>query len=580
MSGQDNPELNKFYEDFLKAYVARDPEWSSDLRLFGSVPDPTGDQLTDISIDYQKKNFEFLRDKQVQLKKFDRSKQSAQQQFQTDILDWYIDDLLRSEAFLLSDYPVNQVFGIQNGLISLMTDLHAINSSIDAVNYIKRLSKFGAKIDQTLEGLKLREAEGNIPPKVVVDKVLGLMKQFLEATPEQNPLYVSFKNKVEAASSIPAEKKGEMTQIVAKEIKDTVYPAYQKLLAYLDTIATKAPTQEVGVWHLKNGDAYYAYMLRHHTTTDFTPEEVHQLGLKEVARIQQDMRKIFTELGIAHNENFGEMQRAYWDITRSKPELQYPDTAEGRKQVLADYLKIIGEAQQNIKDVFDVIPKTPIKVEAVPEYQQNSSPGAYYQPPALDGSRPGIFYVNLAGVPNKAGMQTLAYHEGVPGHHFQLAVQREMQGIPTFQKVLGFTAHLEGWALYTEKLARELGFYKDPYSRLGNLWSELFRATRLVLDTGIHYKRWTRDQAVAFARDNVGTPLQGEIDRYIAWPGQACAYKVGELKILELREKMKTALGDKFSLKAFHNLILLNGSMPLSVLEKIVDHAIASPTAH
>jgi uncharacterized protein (DUF885 family) len=573
-----NLQLSQFFETFLKEYVARDPEWASDLRLFGNVSDPIGDQLTDLSIDYQKKNFEFLREKQTELKSFDRAKQSAQQQFQSDILNWHIDDVLRGEEFLLSDYPVNQVFGVQNTLISLMTDLHRITSSIDVVNYIKRLSKFGVKIDQTLEGLKLREAENNIPPKVVLDKVLGSMKQFLESEPEKNPLYESFKNKVEAASAIPSEKKSEMYQAVAKEIKDSVYPAYQKLLAYLGTIGPKAPTQEVGVWRLKNGDAYYAYMLRHHTTTDFTPEEVHQLGFKEVARIQGDMRKIFAELGLAHNDNFGEMQRAYWNLTASKPELQYPDTAEGRQQALADYLKIIQTAQENIKDVFDVIPKTPIKVEAVPEFQQNSSPGAYYQPPALDGSRPGIFYVNLAGVPNKAGMQTLAYHEGVPGHHFQLAVQRESQGIPTFQKVLGFTAHLEGWALYTEKLARELGFYKDPYSRLGNLWSELFRATRLVLDTGLHYKRWTRDQAVAFARDNVGTPLQGEIDRYIAWPGQACSYKIGELKILELREKMKQALGQKFSLKAFHNIILLNGSMPLSVLEKIIDHAIATQT--
>jgi uncharacterized protein (DUF885 family) len=333
----------------------------------------------------------------------------------------------------------------------------------------------------------------------------------------------------------------------------------------------------VGVWRLPDGDAYYAYALRHHTTTDLTPEEVHQLGLKEVARIQSEMRKLFAGQGIAHNESFGEMQRAYWASLQNKPELGYPDTPESRKQVLADYLHIIEEAQKNIKDVFDVTPKTPIKVEAVPQYQQNSSPGAYYQPPALDGSRPGIFYVNLANLPSKTGMQTLAYHEGVPGHHFQLAVQRETQGIPTFQKALGFTAHLEGWALYTEKLARELGFYKDAYTKLGNLWSELFRASRLVLDTGIHYKRWTRDQAQSYANDNVGTRLVGEIDRYIAWPGQAASYKIGELKILELREKMKKALGDKFTLKAFHNLILLNGSMPLAVLEKIVEQHIATP---
>ena len=572
----DNPELSQFFENFLTEYLKRDPEWSSDLRLFGKVADPMGDQLTDASLEGQKKTNAFLREKLQQLRSFDRSAQSEKQLLTTDILDWYIDDILRGEEFMLDDYPVNQVFGVQNTLISLMTDLHAINNSMDAVNYIKRLSKFGTKIGQVIDGLKAREEKAILPPKVIVDKVLGSMKGFTGLEPEKNPLYASFLGKVGTVSTIGPEKKDEMAKLVSKEIKDTVYPAYQKLMTYLESIASKAPTNEVGIWRLPNGDAYYAYVLRHHTTTDLTPEEVHQLGLKEVARIQGEMRKFFTELGIEQKENFGEMQRAYWAATQGKAEFQYPDTEEGKRQALADYLKIVEEAQKNIKDVFDMTPKTPIRVQAVPEFQEASSPGAFYQPPALDGSRPGIFYVNLANLPNKPSMQTLAYHEGVPGHHFQLATQREMQGIPTFLKIVGFTAHLEGWGLYAEKLARELGFYKDPYSQIANLWSELFRAARLVLDTGIHYKRWTRDQATAYARDNVGTPLTGEIDRYIAWPGQACSYKVGELKILELRDKMKKALGDKFSLKAFHNLILENGSMPLSLLEKVVDRYIAA----
>ncbi|MBI1743662.1 DUF885 domain-containing protein [Candidatus Acetothermia bacterium] len=576
----DNPELSQFFENFLAEYLKRDPEWSSDLRLFGNVPDPTGDQLTDASLQGQKKTDEFLREKLQQLRSFDRSKQSEKQLLTTDILDWYIDDILRGEEFMLDDYPVNQVFGVQNTLISLMTDLHAINNSLDAVNYIKRLSKFGTKIDQVIDGLKVREEKGILPPKVIVDKVLGSMKGFAALESEKNPLYLSFVNKAERVSAISKEKKDEMAKLVSKEIKDTVYPAYQKLIAYIENIAPKAPTNEVGVWRFPNGDAYYAYMLRHHTTTDLTPEEVHQLGLKEVARIQGEIRKLFAGLGIENKEIFGEMQRAYWASTQDKAEFQYPNTEEGKKQALADYLKIVEEAQKNIKDVFDVTPKTPINVKAVPEFQEASSPGAFYQPPALDGSRPGIFYVNLANLPNKPSMQTLAYHEGVPGHHFQLATQREMQGIPTFLKVVGFNAHLEGWGLYAEKLARELGFYKDPYSKIANLWSELFRAARLVLDTGIHYKHWTRDQAMAYAWNNVGTRLTGEIDRYIAWPGQACSYKVGELKILELRDKMKKALGDKFTLKAFHNLILENGSMPLSLLEKIVDRYITTAQTH
>ena len=384
----DNSELSKFYEDFLNEYLKRDPELASDLRLFGKVADPMGDQLTDASLEGQKKTNEFLREKLQQLRSFDRSRQSQKQLVATDILDWYLDDVLRGEAFMLDDYPVNQVFGVQTALIALMTDIHAINNSMDAINYIKRLSKFGTKIDQVLEGLKVREAKGIIPPKVVVDKVIDSMKGFIGTEAEKNPFYLSFVNKAADVDSISKEKKEEMAQLVAKEIKDTVYPAYQKLIAYVESIASKAPMNEVGVWRLPNGDVYYAYMLRHHTTTDLTPEEVHQLGLKEVARIQSEMRKLFTELGIDNKENFGEMQRAYWGLLQNKPELQYPDTEEGKKEVLADYLKIIEEAQKKIKDVFDVIPKTPIKVEAVPKFQEASSPGAFYQPPALDGSRP------------------------------------------------------------------------------------------------------------------------------------------------------------------------------------------------
>jgi len=361
-----------------------------------------------------------------------------------------------------------------------------------------------------------------------------------------------------------------------REVEATVYPAYRDLLAYLETeLLPVAPGDDaVGIWRLPEGEAYYAQRLRHHTTTDLTPEEVHQLGLSEVERIQAEMQPLFAEIGIQSGQPFAQQMRAYWQRAFGDADLRYPSSDAGRQRALADYTALIEKANANLDAVFDAVPEAAIRVKAVPPAQEATSPGAYYIPPSLDGSRPGTFYVNLANLPLKPKMPTLAYHEGIPGHHFQLALQQELEALSTFQKVSTFTAHAEGWALYAEKLAREQGFYKTAYSRIENLWSELFRAGRLVVDTGIHHKRWSRDEALDFYSRALGSPIPGEIDRYIAWPAQAASYKVGELKILALRKRARDTLGEQFDLRAFHNTILNGGGMPLSILERVVDDSI------
>ncbi|MBI1729213.1 DUF885 domain-containing protein [Candidatus Acetothermia bacterium] len=570
----DPAKIKELQENLFLNFLKTDPEQVSQLRLFGNQPDPTGDQLTDLSAEAQQKNFDYAKNALAEIRSLDRSKLSFEDETGSEILEWFFDDISRGEAFAYDDYPVSPGFGLQNAVVTLMTDYHEIHSRQDAENYVARLSKFGTKFDQITDGLKARAEHGNILPKTLLDIVLNDMKTLISTEPAKNPIYLSFVRRLGELQGISDQDKAALTSSVEQEMTQTVYPAYQKLIGYLQSIESNAPgDDQVGVWRFPDGDAYYAYLVRHNTTTDLTPEELHQIGLSEVARIQGELTETLTGMGFK-GANFGEIYRNYRASIQGDPNFNYPDTDAGRAQVLADYKGLIDEALSKVGSVFDLTPKARIEVRAVPPYQQDSAPGAYYDPPSFDGSRPGVFYVNLAGLPLKPGMRTLTYHEAVPGHYFQIAIEQESKSLPIFQKVIIFTAHAEGWALYSEKLARSLGLYADPYSKISNLWSELFRAARLVLDTGIHYKRWSMQQAMDYAFENVGFQLQGEIIRYISIPGQALSYKTGELKFLELRERAKKALGDKFDLKEFHNLILGSGGMPLTTLEKVVDHYI------
>jgi len=505
------------------------------------------------------------------LRSYRRDRQNPSTLLSTDILDYFLDDQARSEPFRHHNYPLNQMFGLQSELPSFMMTVHPLVSQLEARNYIKRLKKFGVKFDQTLEGLKIREAKGFIPPRFVIRRVLDEMTAFIGKPARENPLYTVFKDKV-AALKINAAEQEKLLAAVENEIQQTVYPAYQKFIAYFTELEGKA-TSDDGVWKLPDGDAFYAYCLRSNTTTDLTPAQVHEIGLREVERIEGEMKAILEAQGY-HDVKDAPRKLAEFG---QEERFLYPNTDEGRAAALADYQRILDEMSASLDRFFAVRPKAGLKVERVPEFREKTSAGAYYQQGDLSGSRPGVFFANLRDMKEvqKFGMKTLSYHEGIPGHHFQLSIAQELRGLPLFRRFLPFTAYIEGWALYAEKLAREQDYYKDdPYGELGSLDAELLRAVRLVVDTGIHFKHWTREQAIEYMDAHTASAHESvvsEIERYIVMPGQACAYKIGEIKIVEVREKMKQALGEKFDLRRFHDLVLKNGSMPLVLLERVVD---------
>ncbi|MFH2103559.1 MAG: DUF885 domain-containing protein [Chloroflexota bacterium] len=534
-------------------------------------------KLADVSQAREDRNYARLQRALRWLRSYNRNRQNNATLLSTDIMDWFLDDQARSERFRHHDYPVNQMFGMQSSLPNFMMTMHPVISRLEGRNYVKRLSRFNVRIDQLLEGLWIREAKGILPPRFVIRHVLNEMNAFIGQPANQNPLYVVFKDKLSKLEKVRGPDREKLLAATEIEIQRTVYPAYQKLIDYFTGLEKKATTDD-GIWKLPDGEAYYTHCLRSNTSTDYTPDQVHEIGLKEVARIEAEMMKILAGLG------FKGIQSAPKKLAELGKEERflYPNTAEGRMACLAEYQRILDEINAGLEDVFDVRPKARLNVERVPEFREKTSAGAYYQPGAMGGGRPGVFYANLRDMSevHMFGMKTLSYHEGIPGHHFQIAIAQELKGVPFFRRLIPFTAYAEGWALYAEKLAREIGFYKDdPYGELGYLDSELFRAVRLVVDTGIHYKRWTREQAIEYMEAHTASAHESvvsEVERYIVMPGQACAYKIGEIKMVELREKVKQALGDQFDLRKFHNVVLKSGSMPLSILEQVIEEYVRS----
>jgi uncharacterized protein (DUF885 family) len=562
--------INHFYERSMIQLILKDPELLTKIGILEQFGlNFHNDDLTDESDAYFQKMFAFMRQNLEILRSYPREKQTPEQQLSTDILDWFLENQLLAYEFMYHDYPLNQVFGEQNEMPNFMITLHRIKKKRDARNYIKRLSKFETKFDQILNGLKLREEKSIIPPKFVIERVLVEMRNFIGGETRENILFSEFRDKVEKLD-LTEKVKRSLFQAVEREITQTVIPTYQRLINYFEYLKTKATTDD-GVWKLPNGDAYYARQLQNHTTTKLSPDEVHAIGIREVDRIESEMRGILNNVGLTGRSIVEHMK----DLSQD-PRFLYPNTDEGRAQALEDYREILVHIDQNLEEIFDLRPKAGVEVERMPSFREETAPSAYYMPPSLDRTRPGIFYVNLRDMSEilKYGMRTLAYHEAIPGHHFQLAIAQELKGVPKFRKVIPFTAYVEGWALYAEKVAREFGFFDDPYSELGYLESELFRAVRLVIDTGIHQNRWTREQAIAYMEEHLGWPTESiitEVERYIVMPGQACAYKIGELKFLELRAKAETALGGQFDIKEFHNVVLQDGAMPLEILEKRVE---------
>jgi uncharacterized protein (DUF885 family) len=534
-------------------------------------------RLSDASVANETKMYRWIRRDLAILRSYPRQRQSPGLLLSTDVMDWFLDDVSRAEKFRFHDYPLNQMFGIQSEMPNFMMTMHPLVSKLEGRNYVKRLGRFGVKFDQVLEGLKIREEKGVLPPRFVIRRVLDEMTVFVGGPATGNPLYTVFKDKLTRLEKVSARDRESLLAAAEAGITRTVYPAYQKFIAYFTALEQKA-TADDGVWKLPDGGAYYENCLRSNTTTGYTPEQVHEIGLSEVTRIEGEMTAILEKLGYQDVRNAPRKLAEFGKEER----FLYPNTDEGRLAGLAEYQRILDEMNAGLDPYFAVRPKAALKVERVPEFREKTSAGAYYQPGDLSGTRPGIFYANLRDMKEvqKFGMKTLTYHEGIPGHHFQLAIAQELRGVPFFRRMVPFTAYVEGWALYAEKLAREIGMYTDdPYGELGCLDSELFRAVRLVVDTGIHHKKWTRAQAIEYMEAHTASAREtvvSEIERYIVMPGQACAYKIGEIKLVELRDKARKALGDKFDLSKFHDVVLKNGSMPLNILERVVDAYIAA----
>ncbi|BDQ66878.1 DUF885 family protein [Shewanella xiamenensis] len=568
-----------FFRAFLDRSVVKmafeSPETLTSLGFLESVG-ITGHNalLDDDSPEAMDKTFTQVRALRDTLLSYQDADLDDNQRISKDIALYLADFALAAEPYRYHNYPVNQLFGVQNGYPSFMQAQHQIHSVDDAENYLSRLIAVKTKFGQTLEGLKLREAKGIIPPKFVIERVLTEMNDFISAPVEDNILYSSFKTKL-AETQISSDEQARLLSTAKTNIEAYVQPAYRLFIDYFTELQTKAGTDD-GYWALPNGNIAYEQLLKFFTTTNYTADEIHAKGLAEVSRIQGEIMTILSAQGYDTSQGFSVAIEAL----AADPKFYYEDTDAGRAQILVDYQKILDEINAGLDNAFRIRPKAGMEVVRIPEFKEKTAPGAYYQQPAIDGSRPGRFYANLFDIKAtpKYGMRTLAYHEGIPGHHFQVAVAMELEGQPLIRKMAPFTAYIEGWALYSERLAWELGFQQDPFDNIGRLQAELFRAVRLVVDTGIHHSRWTREQAIDYMKKNTGMSdrdVTAEIERYIVMPGQATAYKVGMMKIFELREKAKQALGDKFDLRDFHDVLLKNGAVPLDILEKLVDRYIA-----
>ena len=548
-------DIDEFFQASYRELLLRDPE----AVLEAGLEDILGGveaELTDISDSYIRETQELHTAILERLREFDRGELIPDQQVSYDVYEWYLDDLVRGHEFMYYDYPVTHfITGVQVQLIHFFTDIHPVENIHDAENYITRLSQVDRKLNQLVQGLKLREQAGIVPPKFVIQWSLGGIRDVANSSAKSTPFYTAFQEKLSVLDEISEDEKDVLLKAAESAINESVKHGYQALAEYLEYLQSIAATDD-GVWQFSLGDAYYDYVLRHHTTTDLTAEQILELGIGELDRIQAEMRQVFDDLGYPQDEDLPELFNRV---------AQDSGFVSG-DQVVRTYETLIQEADQNLDAAFDLRPSADIIVIGGPT-------GGYYVPGALDGSRPGAFYATNSSSEPQFSMPTLAYHEAIPGHHFQISIAQESD-LPDFRNQMIFTSYAEGWALYAERLAWEMGWYDDdPYGNLGRLQAEAFRAARLVVDTGIHRRGWTFDHAVDFMIKNTGLPsgmVNFEVSRYIAWPGQALAYKVGMLKILGLRKEAMGRLGDQFDLKEFHNILLLNGSMPLDLLEQVV----------
>ncbi|KPZ67699.1 hypothetical protein AN944_03964 [Shewanella sp. P1-14-1] len=570
----ESEKANELFENIFMENVMSSPISQTYMRIKKDY-----DKWGDFSEKAQDEDLARAKKHLAQLDSIDVSKLDEQTALSYKLMKQGLEQDIADDKWRHHTYPVNQMYGSHTFIATFLINQHQVASVSDAEAYISRLNGVKLASEQLVEGLKLRAGKGIIAPKFVFPYVISDSQNIITGAPfsdteDKSTLWADINKKV-AALDAPQAKKDELLADAKQALLTSVQPAYTNLIAYLNELEKKADTRD-GVWKLPEGDDFFNMRLSRVTTTDMSSETIHKLGLAEVARIHDEMRAIMKKVKFD-----GDLQE-FMAFMRDDDQFYYPDTAEGKTRYMTEAKDLIDNMESRLDEVFNIKPKAKLIVKQVEAFREKSAGKAFYDAPAPDGSRPGTYYANLydmKAMPTYQ-MEALAYHEGIPGHHMQIAIAQELEGIPKFRKYGGYTAYIEGWGLYTEYFPKEMGLYADPYSDFGRLAMELWRACRLVVDTGIHSKKWTREQGIQYYVDNTPNAESDAIkmvERHIVMPGQATAYKVGMIKILELREDAKKQLGDKFDIRQFHTLILENGPVPLDVLEaKVTDWVNAS----
>lgn len=571
----ESQKANAFFEDVFKRNLMRSPVYQTYMGIkkdYGKWDD-NSDQRAQEDLALAKKDL-------ATLNTFDRSKLDANTQISYDLMKKSLEEGINDFKWRLYTYPVNQMYGTHSMVPSFLINQHQISNVSDAKAYISRLNGVGKLFNQLEANLEARAQKGIIAPKFVFPHVIEASENIIKGAPFANKadakdstLLADFTRKV-SKLEISDDEKQQLINEAKAALLTTVKPTYTQLISYLKGLENRADDRD-GAWKFPNGEQFYNVQLERTTTTDLTADEIHAIGLAEVARIHDEMRAIKDKVGFK-----GDL-KAFMQFMKTDKQFYFKDDAAGKKQYLDTAIAVIDDMKGRLDELFIVKPKADLIVKQVEPFREKSAGKAFYQQPAPDGSRPGTYYANLYDMESMPTYQleALAYHEGIPGHHMQIAIAQELEGIPNFRKFGGYTAYVEGWGLYSELLPKEMGLYKDPYSDFGRLAMELWRACRLVVDTGIHAKKWTRQQGIDFYVNNTPNATADAVkmvERHIVMPSQATAYKIGMLKILELRENAKKQLGDKFDIREYHDVVLKNGPVPLSLLEKLVDEWVAS----
>jgi uncharacterized protein (DUF885 family) len=571
----ESEKANALFEQIFMDNIRRNPVQQTRLGIKDDY-----DKWQDLSDEHFEAGLALTRQHLTMLQAIDTEQLDDNSRISYLLMQQELQQTLDDAKWRLYSYPVNQMFGTHSQVPSLLINQHTISDESDAKAYIARLNAVPTLFNQLQQQLENRAAAGIIAPKFVFPLVISASENVIKGAPfdtgEDSTILADFSQKV-AKLDISEQAKKLLLDEAKVALLSSVKPAYTGLIRYLHSLEQQAGTED-GVWRFKDGAAFYNNALQRTTTTNLTAEQIHQTGLDEVARIHGEMRAIMAKTG------FDGDLKAFFNFMQTDEQFYYPDTEEGKAAYLKQATAVIDDMRSKLDQLFLVKPKAEMIVKAVESFREKSAGKAFYQQPSMDGSRPGIYYANLYRMSDmpKYELEALAYHEGIPGHHMQLAIAQELEDMPKFRRFGGYTAYIEGWGLYTELLPKEIGLYQDPYSDFGRLAMELWRACRLVVDTGIHAKKWSREEAIQYLLDNTPNPptaVEKAIERYIVMPSQATAYKVGMIKIIELREKAKTALGDTFDIRVFHDVVLKNGAVPLDVLEQLVDEYIAATQA-